>query len=48
MNTALAAPAANAAADAVISMRALPKRHCELIAATCAFVVMARRFACCE
>ena len=48
MNTALAAPAANAAADAVISIRALTKRHRELIAVTCVFVVMAWRFVRCE
>ena len=41
MNAAFAAPAANAARDAVISIRELTKRYIELIAATGEGVVMA-------
>ena len=44
MTAACAAPAADAAGDAVISIRELTKRYGELVAVTGVFVVMAWRF----
>ena len=44
MSAALAAPAADAAGDAVISIRELTKRYGELVVVNGVFVVMAWRF----